>query len=164
MSISQSERFPGAGTEPSNRFEGTAVLVAGSGGNDRTAGSQDGVSVVSVLDGGLPPPDTAGNQTTGRTLYDARESMVPDARAGLTPSDIVTRRLSEMLYPSSFVVPPWATPAGETRAEVAAQDSAPPSAGTGPPARALEVEGPENGSGPETQRQLVLHHRQPQGC
>jgi hypothetical protein len=131
MSIFRSERSPGAGTEPSDRFEGTAVPVAGSGGNDRAAGSQDGVSVAPVLVEGLPPPDTAGKETTGPILHDAQESMVPDARAGLTPSDMVTRRLSEILYPASFVVQPWATPAGEARGEVAAQDSAPSRAGTG---------------------------------
>jgi hypothetical protein len=93
-----------------------------------------------VQDGSLTPLDTAGNETTGCTLHDAQESMVPDARAGLTPSDMVTRRLSEMLYPASLVVEPWAMPGGETRKEVQAQESAQSSEGTATPARALAVE------------------------
>jgi hypothetical protein len=106
MVIFSGKRPARAGTGPSSRFKRTAGPVAESrgeglpeqGGTRRAAGGQaGGASVAPMLDGTLSSLDTAFDETPGWILHDAQESLVPDARAGLTPSDLVTHRLAELL-------------------------------------------------------------------
>src|SRR4051794_13175047 len=118
-----------AGARIAGRFRGTELPPERVRVNAGPA-SPAGTPLPTAQTGTKNSPEHQSGDDADGFLHDPEDCLVPDARAGLTPSDMVTRRLSEMLYPVTFVVEPWVRPGGETRKEVQAQDSAQSSEGT----------------------------------
>lgn len=97
MLIFSSRNPARAATEPFNRFAGTKAPAPESSGNDWAASNQAGPSVAAVPGDNLAPPGAADAETTGWLLHDPQETMVADARAGMSPSEMVTCKLAELL-------------------------------------------------------------------
>jgi hypothetical protein len=130
MLIQSDKRPRRAVTKTLNRFQCTELPPARgrvNAGSARPAGiplRPDSTDTVNSL-------NHEGGDAAGSFLHDPEDHLVPDARANLRPSDMVTRRLSEMLYPTSSVVDLLPLLCGETRREDQSQDSAPSTEETG---------------------------------
>jgi hypothetical protein len=69
-------------------------------------GGPAGAPVVVARNESLSPFAREFHETTGCLEQSHEDSLVPDARAGLTPSDMVTNRLAALLNGSALAVKP----------------------------------------------------------